>query len=655
VIASLLRLILGRPLANREQTRKKIGTLEGVPAMGLDALASSAYGPEAALTILIPLGAAGVGYLVPIIAVIVALLTILYLSYRQTIQAYPSSGGAYTVAKENLGTGASLLAAAALMIDYILNVAVAISAGIAALVSAIPPLAAYTLPLCLGALALITIANLRGTGEAGRLWMLPTYAFLASFAFLIGIGLYRSVVAGGHPVPIDAPPSLAQATAGVSLWILLRSFASGCTAMTGIEAVSNGVGAFRDPTTKHALRTLTAIVVALGLLLAGIGYLAQAYGIGAMDQTQAGYQSILSQLAAAVSGRGIIYYVAIGSLLCVLVLSANTSFVDFPRMCRLIARDDFLPRSFAVSGRRLVFSVGILYLAATSGLLLVAFDGITDRLIPLFAIGAFLTFTLSQSGMVVHWHRQQRKTPMLSKRIAVRLAMNALGAIATAAALAVILAAKFVEGAWITVLMIPCVIFLLVKIHQYYGEIGALTRKSGPLDLARIEPPIVIVPTEEWSRLTDKALNFAARISPDVIGLHLTALTGASDEDKEALLREQWRVDVEEPARAAGVAPPRLVLLQSSYRRVHIPLLNFIGEIEAKRPGRMIAVLIPELIKIRWWQHILHTHRARHLRTALLRYGGSRVVVMNIPWYLEAPAIDESLAREGVRSPPTMP
>jgi amino acid transporter len=644
---SLLSLILGRRLANREVQRRKIGAFAGVPAMGLDAIGSSSYGPEAALTILAPLGAASLGYILPITAAILVLLAILYVSYRQTIHAYPSSGGAYTVAKENLGTQASLLAAAALMVDYILNVAVAICAGIAALVSAFPALAPHTLMLCLATLTIITLANLRGTGEAGRMWALPTYTFVASFAVVIGMGVAKAIASGGHPAPIAPPPPLADSAAAAGLWLALRSFSAGCTAMTGVEAVSNGISAFREPSTRYARRTLLSIVLILGVLLAGIAYLVQAYGIGAMDQTQDGYQSVLSQLAAAVAGRGVLYYIAIGSLLCVLVLSANTSFVDFPRLCQMVARDSFLPRAFAVAGRRLVYDVGILYLASTAALLLIAFDGITDRLIPMFAIGAFLTFTLSQTGMVVHWHREQRKTEHVDSHVAARLAVNAVGATTTGVALAVILTTKFIEGAWITVLVIPAVIFLLRKIRQYYDEVGARTRKVEPLAITHVDPPIVIVPTENWSRLTDRALAFALQISPDVIGVHLTSLNGPDDDsEKETHLREQWRIDVEEPVRAAGITPPRLVVLPSHYRNIHGPLLKFISEVEEKQPDRQIAVVIPELVKLTWWQHLLHTHRARRLRAALLRYGGSRLVVMNIPWYLEEPRPAEALEPE---------
>src|SRR5690242_16977833 len=395
---SLLKLVLGRRLANEEYIERKISAFEGVPAMGLDGLGSSSYGPEAALTVLMPLGAAGAGYIGFVMLPILALLAILYVSYRQTIRAYPSNGGAYTVSRANLGANASLLAASALMIDYVLNVAVGISAGVGALTSAVPTLHPYTLALCLAILVLVTIMNLRGTIDAGRAWALPTYVFVASFVLILAIGVYNTVAAGGQPHAVVSPPRSPNPTEAVTIWLLLRSFAAGCTAMTGVEAVSNGVSAFREPVVTRAHRTLGAICGILGLLLGGITYLVRSYGITAMDQSQQGYQSVLPQRAGAGIGRGLFYYVAIGRVLCVLCLSANTSFVDFPRVCRLVAQDDFLPRPFAAVGRRLVFSVGILYLAAGAGLLLIAFGGITDRLIPLFAIGAFLTFTMSQLG-----------------------------------------------------------------------------------------------------------------------------------------------------------------------------------------------------------------------------------------------------------------
>lgn len=641
---SLVEWVIGRRLANREHRERRIGAFEGVPAMGLDGVGSSAYGPEAALTILIPLGAAGLIYIGPIMAAIIGLLGILYASYRQTIAAYPNNGGAYVVSRENLGRNASLLAAAALMIDYVLNVAVGISAGVAALVSAVPALHGYILPLCLGILALVTLANLRGTLDAGRLFALPTYTFVLSFLAILAIGVWRAITSGGAPEPIVPPPALPPATAAASAWLLLHAFASGCTAMTGVEAVSNGMSAFKEPRLKYGRRTLAAICAILGLLLAGIAYLATHYQILAMDQEQQGYQSVLSQLAHAVVGTGTFYYVAIGSLLCVLSLSANTSFVDFPRLCRMVAEDGFLPRPFAIVGRRLVFSVGIFYLAISAGLLLLAFGGITDRLIPLFAIGAFLTFTMSQVGMVVHWRKALRSTEDARARGRHRahLGINALGAATTASALVVMVVAKFTEGAWITLLVIPAVIVLLKIVRRYYDHLDTAMRDDGPISLDRVDPPVVLVVTERWDKLTDKALSFALRLSSDVVAVHVTALQGADDEEEHDI-RARWASDVEGPSKQAGVKPPRLMLLRSEYRLIHDPLLRLVQDLETEFPKRGIAVMLPEVVKTSWWQWLLHTHRARRLRAKLLRYGGSKLVVVSIPWYLEEPRIDEGI------------
>ncbi|HZO22704.1 MAG TPA: APC family permease [Steroidobacteraceae bacterium] len=650
---SLLRLILGRRLANEEYVERKIGALEGVPAMGLDGLGSSSYGPEAALTVLMPLGGAGLTYIGWVMVPILVLLVILYASYRQTIRAYPNNGGAYTVSKLNLGTGASLIAASALMIDYVLNVAVGISAGVGALTSAMPRLHPHTLALCLATLVLVSIMNLRGTADAGRACAIPTYLFLASFLGILGLGAYRTLVSGGHPLPLVAPPQPSHATAALSAWVLLRSFAAGCTAMTGVEAVSNGVSAFREPVMKRAHRTLGAICASLGLLLAGITYVVSGYGIAAMDETQSGYQSVLSQVASAVVGHGALYYIALSSVLCVLCLSANTSFVDFPRVCRLVAEDDFLPRPFAIVGRRLVFSVGILYLTVTAGVLLVVFGGITDRLIPLFAIGAFLTFTMSQAGMVRHWHRELRRATAAAvrQRYRAHLATNGIGAAATIVALLIIVVAKFSEGAWITLLAIPATILVLRTVKKYYVRLDAQLRDERQLNVRSREPPLVLVTTPGWNKLTDRALQFALRISPDILAVHFTDLRGSVADDEERGLRQCWARDVEEPARNAGLRPPQLVRVKAPFRKMTGPLLQLIGEIQREQGNRLIAVLLPEVVKKHWWQYLLHGHRLRRLQAALLRYGGSRIVVMVIPWHLEEPRIEEGLEEE--ETPPT--
>ena len=638
---TILSALLGRTLANREAEGDKIGVLEGVPAMGLDGLGSAAYGPEAALTVLVPLGAAGLGSIGPITAVILVLLGVLFLSYWQTIQAYPSNGGSYTVAKENLGEPAGLLAAAALMVDYMLNVAVGISAGIGALTSAIPVLQAYTLPLCLAVLAVVTLVNLRGTKESGLALALPTYLFIVGLGGMLLWGVARILT--GNGAPVVPPPAVPDAAQAVSIWLLLRTFAAGCTAMTGVEAVSNGVGAFREPRARHAHGTLAVIVAVLALLLAGIAYLCAHYGIMAMDQTKPGYQSVLSQLVAAVHGRDWLYYVVIGSVLAVLCLSANTSFVGFPRLCRQVASDGYLPSAFAVPGRRLVYTAGILFLAGGAGLLLTVFGGITDRLIPLFAVGAFLSFTLSQAGMAAHWRREGR-----GHADRFRFAINGIGAAATATALAIILAAKFTEGAWLTVLVIPLTLYLLHLVHRYYAAIDSqlLQSHDAPLDFQHHQHPRLIIPIARWDRVSRNAVAFAMGLSPDVIALHCTELEGPDAEEQEKSIRAEWEQCVEAPARTAGLPVPELVVRSSPYRSVLGPLLRLIEEHGGCEPGRPVAVVLPQLVEKRWWEGVMHTHRERRLRAALLRDGGQDLAVIGVPWQLEPPAPRKLLAEE---------
>lgn len=622
---AFIDFVLGRRLSNNEQDSRKIGWFEAVPAMGLDGLGSASYGPEAALTILIPLGAASLAWVGWVMAPIVALLMILYVSYRQTIVAYPTNGGAYTVSKENLGRNASLLAAAALMVDYILNVAVGISAGVGALTSSVPALQPWTLSLCLVVLGLVTLANLRGTPEAGWLFALPTYVFVASFLGLVAAGLWSIVATGGHPHPVVPPPAMGGTTGAISVWLFMRAFASGCTAMTGVEAVSNGVGAFKEPVVAQAHRTLTLICLVLGLLLAGIATVAHFYGLAAMDQTKPDYQSVLSQLCAAIAGHGVVYYVAMASLLAVLSLSANTSFVGFPRMCRIVAQDGYLPRAFAVADRRLVFSVGIFVLTITAGGLLILFGGITDRLIPLFAIGAFLTFSMSQFGMVAHWRKQ-------GPRNATRLAINATGAATTTVALLVILAAKFVDGAWITVIAIPLIVGVLLVVRRYYDRLDAALACAGPFTLEETEPPTVLVALEGRNRMSDHALQVAMTLSPDVIAVHLLRVAGPEVEDDGRVLKARWQTEVVKPLEERSIKAPRLMLLPAPFRELHEPLLAFIEKLDRETPGRAVAVMIPEVVKRRWWEFALHNNRADRLRKMLLKHGDSRVNVFIAPW-----------------------
>jgi amino acid transporter len=622
---SLIDLIFGRPLATSEERAERIGPASGVAVFGLDALSSAAYGPEAALTVLLPLGFLGAVYLFPITISIIILLSILYFSYRQTIEAYPTGGGSYTVARQNLGAWPALLAAASLMTDYILTAAVGISAGVGALVSAVPRLQPHTLALCLAILLTITIVNLRGVRDSGLFLMAPTYTFLGCMTAVLGAGLLKTLAAGGHPLPVVEPPKLPPPAEAAGAWLLLRAFSSGCTAMTGVEAVSNGVRAFREPVVQTARRTLTIIIAILMVLLAGIAYLVRAYSIGATEPGKPGYQSVLSQLVAAVAGKGGFYYVTIGSTLIVLAFSANTAFADFPRLCRAIASDGYLPTSFAARGRRLVFTSGIVLLAFLCGLLLIIFGGVTDRLIPLYAVGAFLAFTMSQAGMVAHWKR------VGGPRAAHSMLINGLGAFVTAATAIVVAVAKFTEGAWVTALLIPGMLVLMRGIRRHYDQVAREISSPAPLDVSQLRPPLAVVPIESWSRVSKKGLRLALALSPDVLALHIA--TG-EEEDK---LQDRWRELVEEPVRRAGKRPPELVVLPSPYRFRITPIVNYVHELAARNPDREIAVFIPELIEHRWYFYFLHRQRGEILAARLLLKGSQQIVIVSVPWHLGEP------------------
>ncbi|MGD0891217.1 MAG: APC family permease [Terracidiphilus sp.] len=613
-------LLFGRPLATSEERAEHIGPIAGIPIFGLDALSSAAYGPEAALTLLIPLGLLGVKYIVPVSAAIVILLAIVYFSYRQTIDAYPHGGGSYTVASQNLGEGAGLLAAGALMIDYVLTAAVGISAGVGALISAVPSLQQHTLVLCLGVLLILTIVNMRGVHDTGVVFMIPTYLFTVTLLIVILWGGWQVFHTGGHPHPVTALPVIPPATAMVSAWLLLKVFSSGCTAMTGVEAVSNGVMAFRDDTRKNAKITLTIIIVLLAILLAGIALLCRAYGIGATDPVK-GYESVLSMLTRAVMGRGWFYYVTIASVLLVLALSANTAFADFPRLTRAIALDDYMPHVFLLRGRRLLYSWGIYVLVALTAILLIIFGGVTDRLIPLYAIGAFMAFTLSQAGMVMHWKRQGGAP--------VRMCVNALGAFATGLTTIVVLVAKFVDGAWITALLIAAMVLLMRAVKKHYVHVDKDVALDRPIVPAEVTEPIVVLPIDRWSRITEKALSFALSMSNDIRCLHVQTV-----EEPDQICVD-WEKNVAEPLRAAGKCVPKLEILQSPYRYVLGPMVDYILNAEKQTSYHKICVLVPELVVRHWWENLLHNRRADLLKVILLMRGNRRIIVINIPWYLE--------------------
>ena len=634
---ALSDFILGRHLGSDEDKDERVGPMTGISVFGLDALSSAAYGPEAALTVLISLGIAGVGFSLPITVAVSTILAIVYFSYRQTIAGYPEGAGSYTVAKENLGTHAGLFAAAALMIDYTLNVAVGISAGIGAFTSALPLLQPYTLLLCLFVLFLLTFANLRGLRESGFAFMPPTYLFVGCLALVLVIGIVKASVSGGHPHPVNPLPPPSNAHEQVTLWLFLKAFAAGCTAMTGVEAVSNGVQAFKEPVVDSARRTLTLIVAILILLLLGIAYLVSAYQITATDPGSSGYQSILSLVTEAIVGRGVFYYVTIAAILLVLCLSANTSFADFPRVCRTVSQDGFLPLVFAVRGRRLVYTHGIVVLTVLAGSLLILFNGVTDKLIPLFAIGAFLAFTLSQTGMVVYWSRSKGRKARLSA------AINGIGAIATAVTFLIVIVTKFAEGAWLVVIVLPLLFILMLLIHRHYLRIAREVAVSGPVRLERPNEMIAVIPIEHLNTLAEKALQIAYGLSNKIHVVHI------KEEHSDRDFSREWHIDVQPSLDRVGLSEANLVILKSPYRKVITPILNYIWELEAKNPQNMIAVLIPQLVESRWYYSLLHNRRAAILRTLLMLKGRNRILIINVPWNLEKELPSQFFSRKELR------
>jgi amino acid transporter len=613
-------VLFGKPLASNEAHAEHIGVAAGIPIFGLDGLTSAAYGPEAAMALLIPLGLYGVDhYLMPIFACILSLLTILYLSYRQTIQAYPNGGGSFTVASENLGDRAGLFAAAALMIDYILTAAVGTKYG--------PTLHHYQLAMCLLILIGIAIVNMRGVKETGAVFMLPTFLFVGSLLLTIGVGIFKAWAAHGHPTALASVPpvdtsKLETLTPWLLLFLLLKAFSNGCAAMTGVEAVSNGVTAFNEPRSDNANRTLTVIIGILIILLAGLSYVAKVYGVTAMDSSASNYQSVLSIEVAAVFGRGWFYFLTMGGVLAALSFSANTAFADFPRMARAIALKDYLPHVFILKGRRLLFSHGIYALTGFTALILIIFNGVTDALIPLYAIGAFLAFTLSQAGMVKHWHKT-----LAAPHRHVKMFINGLGAVATGISLMIILVTKFIYGAWVTALLVPFLIWIMNAVKRHYTRVQLETEDPTPLRLTGLEAPIVVIPMARWDKITEKAMRFGMLMSPVVKVIHV-------DSDDADALGVVWEQMVLKPVREAGHAEPELVTVTSSYRTILSPLMDYVLQLEEENPGRKIAVLLPELVVRHWWENLLHNQRVQLLKLLLLLKGNQRIVVVNIPWYL---------------------
>lgn len=625
---SFFDLLFGKPLATSEEHNEHIGVAAGVPIFGLDGLTSAAYGPEAAMTLLIPLGVYGVShFLLPVFSAILALLVIIYLSYRQTITAYPNGGGSYTVASENLGDGAGLLAAAALMIDYILTAAVGISAGVTALVSAIPALHPHQLAMCLAILAVIAMVNMRGVRESGLAFMIPTFLFVGTILATIGVGAYRVFTEGTHLQAIEPlPPHIVTVVPTLTklalLWLIMKTFASGCAAMTGVEAVSNGTTAFKEPRAKNANRTLTVIIALLIVMLFGLSWIAKQYGITAMDPEAHDYQSVLSIEVAAVFGRHFFYYLTMGGVLAALSFSANTAFVGFPHMARAIASKDYLPHVFLLRGRRLLFSHGIYALTGFTALILILFKGVTDKLIPLYAIGAFLAFTLSQAGMVKHWRKH-----LDAPHRGIKMFFNGLGAISTGITLVIVLVAKFMAGAWVTAILVPFLILIMLMVKRHYVRVKRETEDPTPLRLTGLEQPIVVIPMARWDKITEKAMRFGMTMSSEVKVVHV-------DSDDANALGCVWETFVLKPVREHGCVEPELVTVKSNFRTILSPLMDYVLKLEDDNPGRKVAVLLPELVVRHWWENLLHNQRVQLLKLLLLLKGNQRIVVVNIPWYL---------------------
>ena len=672
--AELKRFIIGRALRTEQAAHERLSKKTALAVFSSDALSSTAYATEEILLVLAVAAAYGqmeaFQYVVPISVGIGVLLVIVATSYRQTIHAYPSGGGAYIVAKENLGTNAGLVAGASLLVDYVLTVAVSIAAGVAAITSMAQGtryawLDSHKVFLCLVFIAFIALANLRGVRESGTLFAAPTYAFLISFLFMIGYGLFSYYTYGGA-APVPGPEEIKTAEGykfqPLTLFLLLGAFSNGCAALTGIEAISNGVPAFKKPEARNAATTLVIMAALLTTMFLGTSVLAYLYGVHPHKS-----ETVISQFARIMftGPMAWFYYVVQIATALILVLAANTSFADFPRLGSLLARDRFLPRQFATRGDKLVFSNGIVILAIFAGILVIAFGGDTSRLIPLYAVGVFLSFTLSQSGMVRHWLKergqirkkngrarrkrndeihysqstvdreslpdaelaasQERGSTFVTDEVTnsthwkKSIAISAIGAIATFIVLCVFVATKFIHGAWIVVVVIPLLVFMFRAIHKHYVGVAKQLSTKGLDDLRPIKHT-VLVPISGIHRGVVNALQYAKSIAPD----HVQAVYVDFDEEATVKLREKWE------RWGAGV---QLVVLPSPYRELTRPLLRYITRLEKKNENDVVTVLLPEFVPAKWWQHLLHNQSSLMLKGALLFKEG--VIVISVPYHLK--------------------
>jgi amino acid transporter len=616
---SLKRVVIGKPLPSHEEQHQRLTKKVGLAVFASDAISSTAYATEEILFVIFPLaGYASLKYLNPMAFLVVVLLAIVATSYRQTIRAYPSGGGSYVVARENLGTGPALVAGSSLLVDYVLTVAVSVTAGVAAITSAVDGLAGHRVLLCLVAIVVIMLANLRGVKESGRLFAFPTYGYIIALSVLLAYGLWRSFTGDLTAIPENAERveeirKNAEFASGVGFFYLMRAFSSGAVALTGVEAISNGVGAFKKPESRNAGKTLVCMAAILGSLFLGISVLAHR-----LEPVPGEDETVLSQLARHVyGGSGVMYWIMQITTFAILILAANTAYADFPRIASILSRDRYLPRQFANRGDRLVFSNGIVILSVFSAALVIAFAGNTTRLIPLYAVGVFLAFTISQTGMVVH-HRKEREAGWRRGML-----VNAIGALATLVVLLVVMISKFTIGAWVPIVVIPMVMLLLGRTHKHYVRVS---------DLLRVEPdwrPVVrgntvVVLVSGVHRSSLQAIEYARRLRPD----HLVCAT-AADEEQADRLREDWaRFGIDQ----------ELDVIDSPYRAVTRPLLDYLDELELRWPDCGITVVVPELVVERWWEQLLHNQSALALKARLLFRKGT--VVVSVPLHLN-PAYHE--------------
>jgi amino acid transporter len=600
----LKRLFVGTPLPTAQQRHERLDKATALAVFASDPLSSVAYATEEILHVLILAGAVALSYSLPIGFGIAVLILIVVNSYRQTIRTYPQGGGAYIVTKDNLGRLPSLVAAAALLIDYVLTVAVSSAAGIAAVTSAVPRLYPYRIVLCVLTVAAISVANLRGIRESGRLFAAPTYLFVISILIMIGYGVAGAVFDFLPEAPYEPhPPGLE----GIGLFLFLRAFSAGCTALTGIEAVSDGVPAFKPPEAVNASKVMLWLGAISVVMFLGITYLAYDFGI-----VPGGEETVVSKIARRVFGGGPLYYVIQAVTMLILLLAANTSFADFPRLSYFLARDRFIPRQFATQGDRLVFSNGILILGGLAVVLLVVFRGDTHALLPLYAIGVFVSFTLSQTSMIRRWFRLREKGWWW------RVWISGTGALATGVVLVTIAGTKFTDGAWIVVFLIPALVAVFLTVRRHYGEVAT------QLSLEGYEPPpitnSVLVLVGDLHRGVLRAVQYARSLSPSAKAVYVEI-----DPERTHRLEDRWV--------KWGMGVP-LVVLASPYRSILGPLLDYIEHLQEKGgENHVVTVVLPEFLPARWWQQLLHNQTALLIKGQLLFR--KNVVVSDVPYHLK--------------------